>query len=96
MMVVVADPILEACGGSSGLNAADKAFGGQHAEGVVYRLKRDGSNLGPDGLGHGVGRDVGLTRDRPQDSQSLGRHLNTALPKEVSRGRRHVGIVSNL
>ena len=70
--------------GSSGLNAPEKAFGDQHAEGVVYRLKRDGSYLGPDGLGHGVGRDVGLTRNRPQDSQSLGRHLDTALPKEVS------------
>jgi hypothetical protein len=43
----------------------------------------------PGGLCHGVGRDVGLTRYRPQDSQSLGRHLNTALPKEVSRVSRH-------
>ena len=32
-----------------------------------------------------VGRDVGLTRDRPQDRQSLGRDLNAALTKEVSR-----------
>ena len=85
MVVVVADPILEASRRPGGLNAPDEAFGDQDAEGVVHRLERDGADLGPDGLGHAVGRDVGLTRDRPQDSQSLGRDLNTALPKEVSR-----------
>ena len=65
------------------------------AEGVVHRLVRDGTDLDSDGFGHGVGRDVGLTHDRPQDSQSLGRDLNTALPKEVSGVGGHIDMVSN-
>jgi hypothetical protein len=85
MVVVVADPILESGRRSGGPNAPDQALGDQNAEGVVHRLERDGTDLGPDDLGHGVGRDVGLTRYRPQDSQSLGRHLDAALPKEVGR-----------
>jgi hypothetical protein len=89
MVVVVADPILEASRRSRGLNAPDKALGNQHAEGVVHRLERDSTDLGPDGLGHRVRRDVGLTRDRPQDSQSLGGHLDTALTKELSRVSDH-------
>jgi hypothetical protein len=89
MVVVVADPILEASRCPGGLNAPEKAFGDQDAESVVHRLERDGTDLGPDSLGHGVGRDVGLTRYRPQNSQSLGRHLDTALPKAVSRVSGH-------
>ena len=56
-------------------------------QGVVHRLQRDGTDLGPDDLGHGVGRDVRLTRDRPQHRQPLGRHLNTAFTKK----RRRIG-----
>jgi hypothetical protein len=96
MVVVVADPILESGRRSGGLNAPDQALGDQNAEGVVHRLERDGTDLGPDDLGHGVGRDVGLTRYRLQDSQSLGRHLDTALPKEVGRGRGHAVMVDQL
>jgi hypothetical protein len=95
MMMVVADPILEASRRSGGLNATDQAFGDQDAEGVVHRLQRDGTDLRPDGLGHGIGRDVWRIRDRPQDSQSLGSNLNAALPKEIGRFSSHVGIVSN-
>jgi hypothetical protein len=89
MVVVVADPVLEASRCPGGLNAPEEAFGDQDAEGVVHRLERDGPDLGPGDLRHFVGRDVGVTRDRSQDGQSLGRDLNTALPKEVSRGRSH-------
>ena len=89
MVVVVADPILEASRGSRGLYAPDQAFRNQYAERVVHRLERDRADLRPDGLGHRIGRDVGLTRDRPQDSQSLGSDLNAALPKEISRIRTH-------
>ena len=64
-----------------------EAFGDQDAERVVHRLERDGADLGPDGLGHRIGRDVGLTGDRPQDSQSLRRDLNAALTKECQPGR---------
>ena len=89
MVVVVADPILEASRRPGGLDAPDETLGDQDAEGVVHRLERDGADLGPDDLGHAVGRDVGLTRDGPQDSQSLGRDLNAALPKKVSRADVH-------
>jgi hypothetical protein len=50
---------------------------------------RDDADLGPDGLGHAIGRDVGLSLYRAQDSQSLSRHLNTTLSKEVGRVRDH-------
>ena len=89
MVVVVADPILEASRRSGGLNAPDQSLGDQEAEGVVDRLQRDGTDLGPDDLGHGVGRDVGLTRDRAQDRQPLGGDLNTAFTKEVRRIGNH-------
>jgi hypothetical protein len=36
MVMIVADSILEASRGSGGLNAPDKAFGKQDAEGVVH------------------------------------------------------------
>ena len=65
MVVVVADPILEARRRSGGLNAPDQPLGDQQAERVVHRLQRDRADLGPDGLGHAVGRDVGLTRRPP-------------------------------
>jgi len=83
MVVVVADPILEASWRPGRLNAPDQAFGDQDGEGIVHRLERDGADLGPDDLGHAVGGDVGLTRYRPQDGQSLGGYLDTALSKEV-------------
>jgi hypothetical protein len=57
-MVVVVDTILEACRRSGELNAPDKTFGNQHAEGVVHGLERDGADLGPDGLCHGVSGNV--------------------------------------
>jgi len=90
MVVVVANPILEARRCPGWLNAPDETFGDQDAEGVVHRLERDGSDLGPDDFGHAVGRDVRLPGDRPQDSQSLGRDLNATLTKEVSRLKGHV------
>ena len=37
----------------------------------VSRLERYGANLGPDGLGHGVGRGVRLARHRPKNCQTL-------------------------
>jgi len=83
VMVVVADPILEASRRPGGLNAPDQAFGDQDAERVVHRLERDGADLSSDDVGHGVGCDMGLARDRPQDSQTLGCDLNAALAQEV-------------
>jgi hypothetical protein len=90
MMVVVADPILETGRCPGGLNAPEETFGDQDSERVVHRLERDNADLGSDDLGHAVGRDVGLTLHRAQDSQSLRSHLNAALPKQVRRVGCHV------
>ena len=85
MVVVVADSILESRRRPGWLNAPEEPFGNQDAERVVYRLERDGTDLGPNGIGHAVSGDVRPTRDGPQHSQPLSRYLNTALPEEVCR-----------
>ena len=89
MVMVVADPILVPGRRSGRLNAPDQPLGDEDAKGVIDRLKRDGPDLGPDDLGHAVGCDVGLAGYRPQNSQSLSRHLDTALPKKVNRVSGH-------
>jgi hypothetical protein len=94
MVVVVPDPILEARRRPGGLNAPDDAFGDQDAERVVHRLERDRTDLGPDDFGDAVGGDVRSTRDRPQDSQSLGRHLNPTFTKKVGGVGRHANSVA--
>jgi hypothetical protein len=95
MVVVVAHPILETSRGSGGLNATDKARADQNAQRVVHRLERDGPDLCPDSVANRVGGDVWLTRNRPQNGQSLRGYLNTVLPKELSRVDGHVRILSN-
>jgi hypothetical protein len=84
VVVIVADAILETRGRPRRLNAPDQPLGDQQAEGVVHRLQRDGADLVPDDLGHGVSRDVRMTCDGPQHGEPLGGDLNTALAKEVS------------
>jgi len=96
MVVVVADPILEPGSRPGGLDAPDDALANQHAECVVHRLKRDRADVGPHDLGDAVSCDVGLARYRPQDGQSLGRHLDTVLPEEVSWVSRHSVMVDQL
>jgi hypothetical protein len=96
MMVVVADPILESGGRTGGLNPPDEAFCDQDPESVVHRLGRNGADLGPDDFGYTVSRDMGTTRDSPQDSQSLGRNLNPMLPKEVRRVTSHIGMLDQI
>ena len=59
MVVVVADTIFETRRRSGRLNPPDQTLGGEEPERVVNGLERDGPNLGPDDLGHGIGRDVG-------------------------------------
>ncbi len=85
MVMVVSDPILEACGRPRRLNAPDDAFGDQEGERVVHRLERDGADFGPDSFGNAFRCNVRLIRHDSQDRQSLGRDLNTALTKQVSR-----------
>ena len=82
-MVVVADPILEPGRGSRRLNPPDKTFGNEECQRVVYRLRRDGADLGPHDLRRAVGGNVGVTRDCPKNSQPLGGDLYSALTKEI-------------
>jgi hypothetical protein len=89
MVVVVANPILEVRGEPGGLDAPDQPFGDQNAEGVVHRLERNGTDLGPDDRGHVVGGDVRLSGDRPENRQSLGRDLNATLTKGIGGVGRH-------
>ena len=86
-MMVVAHAIFEAGGRPGRLNAPEDAFGNEDAERVVDRLERDGANLCPHDRGDRVGRDMRLTRHRPQNRQPLSRNLNTELTKEIDRVR---------
>jgi hypothetical protein len=95
MVVVVADSILEARRRSGGLNAPEQTFGNQDRERVVHRLKRDGTDLGPHGVGDDVGSDVGVARNSAQHCYALGSDLNTPLPQEISRVGNHGGMISN-
>jgi hypothetical protein len=89
MVMVVADAGFETSRGPGRLNPPDESFANQQAEGVVHRLERDGADLGPHNLGHAIGGDMRLDRDRPQDSQSLGGDLKTALTKQIRRVGHH-------
>jgi hypothetical protein len=60
------------------------------------RLERDSSYLGTHGLGHGVGRHVGLTRDGPQDGQALAGDPVAVLTEQVGRVGGHTWTLSNL
>jgi len=75
--VVVADAILVPSRRPSGLNAPQEASVGEDAEGVVHRLARDGTDLGPHGVVDVVRRAVGPTGHRPQHGQTLSRDLQT-------------------
>ena len=96
MVMVVADAALEARRGPGRLDTPDETPGDEDGERVVHRLKRDGAYLRADGLHHAVGRDVGLSHDGPQDSQSLRRDLDSALSKEISRVDVHLGSITGI
>jgi hypothetical protein len=87
--MVVADPRLEAGRGRRGLNTPDETIVGQDAERIVHGLARDGTDLRPDDFSHAVGRDVGLALNGAQHSQALRRHLDSVLPKQVTRVKSH-------
>ena len=83
VVVVVTDPRIVEGRRPGGLNAPDEALLGQHPEGVVHRLPRDGTDLGANVLGDAIRRAMRATRDRPQHGQALGRDLETMFAKEV-------------
>jgi len=83
MVVVVADATFEPRRGSRRLNPPDEPFRDEDAERVVHGLEGDRADLAPDDLGHGVGRDMRLTRDRPHHREPLRRDLNPALTQKI-------------
>ena len=94
MVVVVANASFEPRGRTGRLNAPEQPLGREDTERVIHRLDRDGADLGPDGVGDRIGSDVRLSGDGAQDGQPLGRHLNSALPEELSRIGCHGVILS--
>jgi hypothetical protein len=79
MVMVVANPVFEPGRRPGRLNAANEALSDQQAERVVYRLQRDGADVGPDRVGNAVRCDMWLTGHRPQNRQALSRDLNAAV-----------------
>jgi hypothetical protein len=63
------------------LNSSEEPLLDQNTEGVVDGLSRDGTDFNLGDLSHAIGRNVGLTRHRSQDSQALSRHLDAVLAK---------------
>lgn len=96
MVVVVADPIFKTSRRPGGLNAPNETFCGHQTERVIDRLERDRANLSSDSRGHAVSRGVRLRSDRPQHGQTLGRHLNSTLTKEVGWVSRHGARIDQL
>jgi hypothetical protein len=92
MVVIVADAILEARRRTGRLDAPNEAFIGQEGEGVIHRLERNRTDLGPGGHCHVVCRDVGLTRHRAPNRQSLRGDLNPALTKKFGQVPHHLTI----
>ncbi len=89
VVVIDTDPILVEGRRPGGLNTPEEALLDQRPEGVVYRLSRDGTDLGANGLGDLVCRAVRPTRYRAQHGQTLGRDLETVFAKEVGWIVRH-------
>jgi len=85
MMVVVGHAILEECGRSGRLDAADEPLLDQDGERVIDGLQGNGADLGPDDARERVRGDVGMPRHGAQDGDPLCRDLDAALPEEFSR-----------
>jgi hypothetical protein len=71
------------------LNAPNETFLSQHAEGIVNRLPRDGTDLGADKRGNIIRRAMGAVRYCPQHGEALSRHLNAVFTKNFRRINKH-------
>jgi hypothetical protein len=87
--MIVANAIFETRRRSGRLDAPDQALGHQQAQRVVHRLQGDRTDLGPDNLGYGVGRDVRVCLLRSLDGQPLCGHVNPASTKQRRRFGHH-------
>jgi hypothetical protein len=77
MMVIVVHPILVTRRRARRLDAPDEPLVGQKAQGVMDGLTRHRPDIGPDQLLDLISCRVRLARHRPQDGQTLRRHLDT-------------------
>jgi hypothetical protein len=66
------------------LDAFDEAPIGQDPDGVVDRLTRDGTDLGPRDFGDVLHRAVRSIGHRLHDCQTLSRDLDTVSAKKIS------------
>ena len=87
VVMIVVDPVLIAARRMGRLNAPYEAIFGQNAQGVVYRLARDRTDLSPHQVLDLVRRAVRAVGHRSQDSQTLSRHLDTAFTEQAGRVR---------
>ena len=82
VVVVVIHPVLVTSRRARRLDPPDEAPVGQCAEGVVHRLARDGTDLGPHQILDLVRRAVRSAGHRTENGQTLRRHLNTMLTQQ--------------
>ncbi len=87
VVVVVIDSVLIAGGRARGLDAPNEAIIGQYAEGVVYRLARDCTDLSSYELSDLVCRAVRPTAHCPEDSQTLSGNLDSAPAQRIGCAR---------
>lgn len=81
VVMVVVDPILVPGWRPRRLDAPNQPLLGQGAERVVHRLTRDRADLGPHEFFDVVRRAVRPAGHRPQNGQTLSRHLDTMAAK---------------
>lgn len=67
MVMVVADPVLEARRRACRLDAPDELLANENVEGIVDRLQRDRSYFTANRLGYPISRDVWLACYRAED-----------------------------
>lgn len=80
--MVVADPILVQSRGPYGLNSLDQSVLDEKTQSVVHGLPRDRADVAFHRLGDMIRSAMGLVGDRPQDSKTLWRDVQTAITKE--------------
>jgi hypothetical protein len=82
VVVIVADTILVPGRRPGGLNPPDQTVFGQHRQGVVHCLPRNGTDLATNRFGNVIRRRVRTTRDGPQHRYPLRSDLQTTVAKK--------------
>jgi hypothetical protein len=96
VVVIVTNAVFEAGRRPGGLNPPEQPLLGQHAEGIVNCLSRDGTDFGAHFLGNGVRRTVRATCYGPQHSQSLDCDLETVIAEQLGWVGGHAQILGRI